>query len=338
MEIDKRSYHRSNTDWFSACAFGIAVHWTAQSLPVSGTLLDFEAAVYAFNVQKLVDQVAASGARYLLFTSTHALQKLPAPSTAMDAILPGRTCRRDLLGELADACHQRGLHFLLYYNHSCNSGDDPEWEQAIGYHGKDKSILANNLCRIVAELGNRYGPRLDAWWFDSSYSLDPRGPVNTVTTEMGDFTFSWERVAASAKAGAPDRLITFNAGMAPHERSYLYTSHQDYLAGEVNDLVDPPRSRYGVDGLQEHRWVCLDNPNWVHSSPNTPLAAPRYREEEIAAYLRCTVAHGVPVSFNLDIDQSGAVAEASLATLRSAATTILNPLELLDNSSASEWR
>lgn len=316
------SYRLANTDWFAACAFGVAVHWTAQSVPVAGPTLDFEAAVKAFDVPQFVHRVAACGARYLLFTATHALQKLPAPCHAVDAILPGRTCRRDLIGELAQECKRNNLHFLLYYNHSCNSGDDPAWEHAVGYHGADKQVLADNLCTIVAELGERYGVSVEAWWLDSSYSLDPRGPVNTVTTDMGDFRFPWERWASCAKAGAAERLVTFNAGMTAEQRSYLYTTHQDYLAGEVNDLIDAPCSRFGVHGLQEHRWVCLDNPNWVHSTTNTPLATPRYSVEQIAAYLRCTAALGVPVSFNVDIDQGGALCGASLSVLKRAAAMI----------------
>ncbi|MEO6906509.1 MAG: alpha-L-fucosidase [Abditibacteriaceae bacterium] len=310
-------YQPADTQWFSQCRFGIATHWTAQSAPVAGEPLDFATAVAAFDVDTFIDRVADTGAEYLLFTGTHALQKLPAPCRAIDAILPGRTTERDLIGELMRACQQRGLYFLLYYNHSCNTGDDRDWESAVGYHGEDKSIFADNLCRIVAELGERYGQQLSAWWFDSSYSIDPSGPANTVTTDMSNFQFPWEQFSASAKVGHYARLVTFNSGMHENERNHLYTSHQDYLAGEVNDLIDPPQARFGVHGLQEHRWVCLDNPNWNHIVWNTPLAAPRYNETEIAAYLQETVGHEVPVSFNLDIDQTGALNETSRDLLRS---------------------
>jgi len=317
------NYKIADATWFSQCEFGIAAHWTAQSLPRFGEPLPFDEAVANFDAESFVERIANIGARYLLFTSAHALQMLPAPCNAIDELAPGRTCRRDLLGDLMRACQKRDLHFLLYYNHSCNHGDDPEWENAVGYHGADKNVFADNICRIVAELGERYGEDLKAWWFDSSYSVDPRGPVNMVSTDLKGWQFPWENLAAGAKAGAPQRLVTFNAGMTGHERSFLYSDHQDYLAGEVNDLVDPPTARFGVGGLQEHRWVCLDNSGWVRTPENSrldsPLASPRYTVEEVANYLRQSSAHGVPVTFNLDIAQGGEMNPDSLETVRLAA-------------------
>ena len=34
---------------------------------------------------------------------------------------------------------------------------------------------------IVGWMGERYKDKIKAWWFDSPYSLDPRGPHNSVT-------------------------------------------------------------------------------------------------------------------------------------------------------------
>jgi len=40
-------YQRANTDWLAKCRYGIAVHWTAQTVP------------------------RHAGAEYILFTATH---------------------------------------------------------------------------------------------------------------------------------------------------------------------------------------------------------------------------------------------------------------------------
>jgi hypothetical protein len=48
-------------------------------------------------------------------------------------------------------------------------------EYAVGYHAPDKSRLTGNLIAIVRELGERYGARMEGWWFDICFSLDPRG-------------------------------------------------------------------------------------------------------------------------------------------------------------------
>jgi len=307
-------YHRADASWFAACRFGISTHWTAQSQPVrADDWLPFDETVDRFSPAHYVDQVAGAGAQYVIFTATHALQMLAAPCAAIDSVTPGRTAKHDRIGELIDACHARGLRFILYYNHSCNSGDDPPWEHAVGYHAADKSRLVTNLMGIIRELGARYGARLDAWWFDSCYSLDPRGYYNSVTTDMRGFQFPWEQWTEVAKTGHPDRLVTLSSGMLTH---FLYSTHQDYEAGETNELVAVPSSRFTPDGLQSHRWICLDNPDWVHSKVKTPLASPRYRSDLVADYVRTAHRSSVPVTFNVDIDRTGELSPQSLALLR----------------------
>lgn len=84
-------------------------------------------------------------------------------------------------------------------------------------------------------------PSIAAWWFDSPYSVDPRGPHNSVTTDMTGFQFPWEQFTVVAKRGHPQRLVTYNAGVA---QTFLYTTHQDYWAGELVNLDSPANARY----------------------------------------------------------------------------------------------
>jgi hypothetical protein len=173
----------------------------------------FDEAVSQFSPSEYVDQIANAGAQYVIFTGTHALQMLPAPCAAIDRIAPGRTTKRDLIGELADACHATGLHFILYYNHSCNHGDDPAWEHAVGYHAKDKSRLTSNLVSILRELGTRYGSGLGAWWFDSCPALDPRGVYDATSTDMHGFQCPWDEWTAAAKASNEARLVALREAL-----------------------------------------------------------------------------------------------------------------------------
>lgn len=309
---------QADSNWLAACRFGISTHWTAHSKPVGADdWVPFEEAVSRFSPARYVEQAAGAGAEYVIFTGTHALQMLPAPCAAIDRVLPGRTTKRDLIGELADACHASGLRFILYYNHSCNSGDDPDWEYAVGYHAPDKSRLIHNLLSIIRELGARYEERVDAWWFDSCGSLDPNdwhhGLHQPVTTDMHDFKINWDEWVAAAKAGFPGRLVTLNPGMLYH---YVYSRHQDYEAGEVNQPVAVPSSQFTQDQLQGHRWVCLDNAAWVHNRVMTPLAAPLYSIDYITAYVSDCNKVKVPVTFNVDIDRTGLLSPESLTLLR----------------------
>jgi len=313
-------YHRADASWLANCHFGVSTHWTALSQPVGeDDWVPFEEAVSQFNPSKYVNEIADAGAQYIIFTGTHALQMLPAPCAAIDRIAQGRTTRRDLIGELADACHARGLHFILYYNHSCNHGDDPAWEHAVGYHAKDKSRLASNLLAILRELGTHYGTRLDAWWFDSCPALDPRGVYDATSTDMHGFQFPWDEWTEAAKAGNEKRLVALSSGMLIH---FIYSTHQDYEGGEANDLVAVPSCQFTPDHLQGHRWVCLDNPEWIHYRVMTQMASPRFRLDSVADYVNVCNQSKVPVTFNLDIDRTGLLNPVSLALLRNVRNKI----------------
>ncbi len=312
------TYRRANTDWLAASALGVTVHWTAQTVPRQGTPLPFNQAVTQFRLPEFIAGVRDSGADYVIFTLTHALQMLPCPHPIVDEILPGRTAERDLLGEMAEALNRLGKKLIVYYNHSCNGGGDPHWEQAVGYHAQSKDRLADNLCAIIRWLGERYGERIAGWWFDSSYSLDPGGPYNAVSTDMQGFQFPWESLTAAAKAGHAERLVTYNAGLSHasgRTYTFLYTEHQDYWAGEMVNLEHPAAARYLDNGLQWHGWTCLDSREWLYHDNRKPPHPPLYSDDELLAFLRICRQHQAPMSFNVIAFQDGTLAEASVQQL-----------------------
>jgi len=311
-EETSASYVRANTDWLARCHFGVGVHWTAYTVPAKGSPLRFQEAVDAFDLKRFIDAIVHTGADYLLFTATHALQMLPAPNPIIDKICPGRTCRRDLIAELADGLAAKGKHLLVYYNHSCNGSDDPEWRKAVGYDGRDKEQFAQNLIDIIGWMGKRYGEKVKAWWFDSPYSLDARGPHNSISTDMTGFLFPWERFSVAAKLGFPGRLVTYNPGIA---ETFLYTTHQDYWAGELIDLKTPAKGRFLPNGLQWFGWTCLEDRGWVHYQLNTEIPPPLYSDHEVIAYVRICNSNQAPMTFNVGIYQDGTMAPASVEQL-----------------------
>jgi len=311
-EQPPQNYRRANTDWLAKSRYGIGVHWTAQTVPSEGQPLPFQKAVDAFDVKKFMDALVYAGAEYLLLTATHALQMLPAPHPVIEKLLPGRTCTRDLIADLADGLAARGMPLLVYYNHSCNGRDDPEWREAVGYDGQDKKLLAQNLVDIVGWMGERYKDKIKAWWFDSPYSLDPRGPVNSVSTDMTGFQFPWEPFTVAAKRGFPSRLVTYNPGVA---RTFLYTTHQDYWSGEVLNLKTPAQARYLDNGLQWFGWTCLEDRGWVHRRIDTEISKPLYSDDAVVFYVRTCNSHQAPMTFNVGIYQDGTMAPASVEQL-----------------------
>lgn len=318
---DEEAYVPASTDWLADCRYGVGVHWTAQTVPRHGAPVTFQEAVAAFDVESFVEQLVYAGADYLLLTATHALQMFPAPHPVIDQILAGRTCTRDLITALADALAAHGMPLLVYYNHSCNGQDDPAWRAAVGYDGADKNVLADHLLDIVDWMSAHYGEKIKAWWFDSPYSLDTRGRYHSVTTDLAGFQFPWERFTAAAKRGFPDRLVTYNAGI---NETFLYTTHQDYWAGELVDLDHPATSRHHpANGLQWFGWTCLDDRAWVHHRLDSAVPEPLYTDDQVIRFVRTCNRHQAPMTFNVGVYQDGTLAEASVEQLHRLSTALL---------------
>jgi hypothetical protein len=308
------TYVRANTDWLAACRYGVGICWTPVSKPRQGWPICFSEAVKNFDVKRFVDTIADTGAQYLIFTATHRYQFLPAPNPVIDGMQTGRTCKRDLIGEMAQGLKSRGISLMMYYNHSCNRGQDHIWEQAAGYHDRDKNRFFDNILNIIEWMGQHYGDLIDAWWFDSISSLTHGGPRDTVSTDMGGFKVPWHRFTRAAKAGYPARLVTYNAAWS---KTYMYTSHQDYWAGEIRNLEeDPPSSRYKDNGLQWHGWICLDDKRWVHAKRDTEIPDVRFSDEQVVEYVRTCIKHQAPVAFNLSIYQDATMSPKSLRQMQ----------------------
>jgi hypothetical protein len=89
------------TNWMVQAKYGVMVHWTSQSKPEQGSPLAYCQAVQNFDAQRFADVLDEMGAGYVVFTTSHAEFYFPGPNKVIDEILPGRTCSRDLVGDLA---------------------------------------------------------------------------------------------------------------------------------------------------------------------------------------------------------------------------------------------
>ena len=300
-------------DWMRT-SVGVSVHWTTHTAAQDGSRATYAQAVEGFDAARFVRSLKQAGAQHCIFTLTHAEQYLALPCAPLEEILPGRTTVRDLIGEVAEGLTREGIRFISYYNHSCNGQDDPAWKAACGYAAGEKGNLdafAGRIADIVRFIAGRYGKSLAGWWFDSGYSVDPTGPHNSVSCEMGGWRFPWDRLIAAAKSGHADCAVAINAGVGSR---HLYAPGTDYYAGECTRL-DEPFSPEAVPGLIDHRWVCADNPAWVFSRPEDGFSRPRFTDGELARFLQANRQAGRMTTFNLEIDRSGRVNPYSLEQL-----------------------
>lgn len=302
----------SRAEWMRGSA-GISVHWTAALCTEDGFCPSFEDSVNAFNVTEFADALKYVGARHLIFTTAHAYQYMAMPNAALDAIAPGRTTKRDLFGEILDACGERGIKVIAYYNHSCNepSLEVCRWIRACecpfrNDRGGDMERFANNICSIVRWMSGHYGKRLSGWWFDSAYSVDSRGPHTYLSHRWKtpwtgpEYAFPWQRLLDAARSGNKDAACAINAGVG--ER-YQYADDTDYYAGEAVEFdqkFEPEADGRRVDT----RWLCVDNPAWVFH-PVDGYCALRKPVPFLKEYVREHTEAGRMVTFNVLIDRRG---------------------------------
>jgi alpha-L-fucosidase len=271
------------------------VHWIAATQPRTGPQKAFCEAVRDFDVQRFADMVKETGATYLIFTLAHGVQKFPAPLESVEPVLPGRTCSRDLPGDLADALSQRGIRVILYNHHGVG---DPDWSRASGFPSKDKSAFFEHEAAILREVGLRYGSKLAGWWFDDRYPLQP-----------------FEELYTAAKAGNPNRIVAWNSWIMPKS-----TDFQEYWAGEVGGaLLRLPEKGYfdnngPQSGLQPQVLIFLDDP-WMHGYPETEIHPPLFSDQDLAEYITDCNKKGAPVTMNIGVYQDGTASPATLRQL-----------------------
>lgn len=301
-------YQQTSMQALHDTLYGVGFHWTTWTVSKSGTIKPFGEAVQDFDVENFVKQVADTGAGHLMFTVTHALHWLPGPNEEVDRIIKGRTCKRDLIMEIADGLLAKGIKLLLYYNHGTCPKQDPDWQDAVGSTLYNKQAYFNNYCRILRWMGNHYGKKVFAYWLDSAtaFTDDPDTP--------------WMEMTMAAKAGNPDRLICYNTGIEEHK---LATPYQDYWAGEVTRLNYYPRGELTPAGLP---WYALISwhphltrrivGEWGISGDNFNAEWLKPSVDSVVTFIRRFYAHGGAVTCNLLCYQDGNILTHDLEVMR----------------------
>ncbi len=305
------------TTWLAEAGYGLGVHWTAQSLPRGEERpRPYAQAVEQFDAARMVRQTAEAGAGWLLFTIAHAQQFLPFPCETLDRVLPGRTCARDLMGELAEGLAAHGIRLLFYYP-SVATEEDPDWQRASGWLYDPKG-WADLQYEITAEIGERYGDRLAGWWIDNCYDAELHpSRWHHLHPSLAGFSalYDFPRYRRALLAGSDRRLVTFNFCGTGAWRSKLGQGIADYAAGESNDLDRVPSGPFtGEGGTRWHGFVWMDDV-WVHSQPGE-VAPPRFADAHVADYIRYVNRHGGAFTYGAAPYQDDLVAEPTLCQLR----------------------
>lgn len=321
--IEKRIQDmHSSAKWLADARYGLMFQWGEWGYPEHGEGQPWPKMIDDFDVEKFAEMVQSTGAGYVIWSATWRTYYFPAPIQAIDRIMPGRTSRRDLIGELADALNRRGIKLMLYYH--CGYGDR-EWESRNftttnpNQVGTD-ALFRKNWLNIITEVGQRYGNRLAGWFIDEGWYPSP-----------------FEEQNRALKAGYPGRIVSFNDWVRPSLTPFEDVEFGESFSG-LNDGAGklfpdgPPAEGDGVyvqgphSGLQAHGMFILDGagygPEWGIWRPDTTIAKPMFTRVQIVEMAKQAKAHHLALSFNLLMYEDGSVSPASLEMVKLFGETV----------------
>ena len=298
-------YRRADFRLLRDTGYGVAVRWTSRTLAADGETRPFAAAVDAFDVRRFAETVAALGAGHVMWSVCGSDFRLCCPSAAVDALLNGRTSRRDLVGELADALAARNIALVLAMDFGAS---DDAWRAAAGGDGQDKGRVFTNLAEVVGELSRRCGRRCIAWWFED---------VRRLIACNGD----WGKLTDAGKAAFDGRLVGYNTGVQDFRAT---TNMQDYSATWVRRVNCHPVGTQTKLGLP---WYAMLD--W-HVDRHSVFSSIRELDQQrvmgldwpapsartLADFYGNFVRVGGTVSFNLLMDQAGRIVPDDLRAMR----------------------
>lgn len=198
--------------WWRQARFGMFIHWglyaipagrwKGQKIPGAGEWIMHTAKIpvaeyellqkqfnpVKFDARQWVEVARRAGMRYIVITSKHHDGFCLFDSKLTDYDVMGTPFRRDILKELADACHQAGLRICWY--HSIMEWHHPDylprrpWDPRPGVPA-DFNRYVEHLKGQVRELLTNYG-KIGVLWFDGEWE-------NTWTHEHGKMLYQYVR-------------------------------------------------------------------------------------------------------------------------------------------------
>jgi hypothetical protein len=296
MERDAQRL-KSSTDWMVQGKYGLFIHWVPESYPLFGITpawQRYQNAVDEFDVDAFAKMVSETGAAWVVFTTTHGKFYFPGPLHAMDELLPGRTCKRDLIGEIADALSKRNIRLMLYFHPGPGPSEDQDWSRVAGINPLDDQKNIRVMLSMYREIGERYGNRLAGWFIDGGDAYYWRNfPFRDLTVDL--------------KAGNPARVVTYF--------QWLFPIFSPFAGDFISDIVDfgaplaPPFPREWFlpgapyAGLAPQYNFTLED-EWYPDKPmNGKWAPPIYPKEMLVDYFKSMAQAKWPLTINIVITQ-----------------------------------
>ena len=205
--------------------FGVFIHWGIYSMMARGEWVmynekipyreysKFAGGFYPskFDAEQWVRQIKASGAKYITITSRHhdGFSMFDTKASDYD-IIDATPFKRDVLKEIADACHKQGITLNFYYSILDWGRDD--YPRGDGNPKADYAHYLDFMCEQITELLTNYGP-IGCIWFDGDWAkIKKPEPGKEMVI---DFDWGYERIYSLIHRLQPSCLVANNHHRIP---------------------------------------------------------------------------------------------------------------------------
>jgi hypothetical protein len=305
------------TKWFADCGWGVFCPWLGAAPSSDGgadlTADAWDHQVDAFDVEGLAGQLEAVGAPYFFITLGQNSGHYIAPNGAYDkhvGVQPSKCSRRDLVADLYEVLHPRGIELLVYLPSGAPTADPVavsrlgwEWGFEGGWPykwgtrrtGKRLAEFQRKWEEIVREWSRCWGPKVRGWWIDGCYFADEMYRHEDAP--------NFRSFAAALKAGNPESIVAFNPGVVVPV--ICHTEHEDYTAGEIKRaLPECPGAWVDRKGhMARYHILSYLGASWCSGKP-------RFPDELVVGYTKHVTDKGGVMTWDVPIERSGLIPPA----------------------------
>ncbi|NQU51370.1 MAG: alpha-L-fucosidase [Bacteroidetes bacterium] len=270
---------KANLQWFTDAKYGMFIHYGLYAQLGRGEWVQLRdtipVAEYAklkdtftadkFDADFITDLAIKAGMKYITITSKHHDGFCLFKTEQTDFNSSNSPCDRDLIGELAEACNEKGLGLFLYYSYAADwkhpyfYSREAGWQNARPAYEKaqpeykfqkdeDFRIYVDYVHEHVTELLTQY-PTIAGIWFDPIMGLYNRPDL-----------FPVEETYALIRSLSPHALISFKQGAngdedfsAPERNASATVGNQFEVARMVYEK-NKNKPKEICNTLQPHAW------------------------------------------------------------------------------------
>ena len=239
---------------FAERRFGVFIHWGLYAMYGQGEWYlergKLDEKIYSqamggfypskFDAKEWVRVVKGAGAKYITITSRHHDGFSLWPTKVDDGYNVGNTpFKRDILGELAEACRESGIQLNLYYSlmdwhrKDYPTGREKNARSTIVGRKEDYASYKRFMMGQLTELLDAYHP--GCIWFDGEWDHDPKD-VNSVGLDVP--CLDWEFDSLYDLIHSRHALVANNNHKVPRDKEDISLFERD-LPGENETGFSP---------------------------------------------------------------------------------------------------